>query len=47
LEEVQDDLGDGQAAGVSGTPSIFINGKMVIGAQPFSVFQSIIEEELR
>ena len=44
--EVQKDLQDGQSYGVSGTPTIFINGKAVVGAQPFSVFKQAIEAEL-
>lgn len=46
VEEITKDYNDGQAAGVSGTPGFFINGKSVVGAQPFSVFKSIIDEEL-
>lgn len=47
---------DGQAAGVTGTPSVVIgkagpsgviNGKLIIGAQPFSVFQSTIDALLK
>jgi len=45
-EEVAKDMADGQAAGVSGTPAFFINGKLVSGAQPYSVFESEIEEAL-
>lgn len=45
-EEVKKDLADGTKAGVEGTPAFFINGKFVSGAQPFSVFEEIIEEEL-
>ena len=44
--EVQKDFQDGQAAGVTGTPAFFINGIKVVGAQPFSAFQQIIEQEL-
>ncbi len=44
--EVQKDFQDGQQAGVSGTPAFFINGQLVSGAQPFSVFQQIIDQEL-
>jgi protein-disulfide isomerase len=32
----------GVSAGVTGTPSFFVNGKMITGAQPFSVFQQAI-----
>ncbi len=45
--EVQKDLTDGQAAGVSGTPSFFVNGKKIVGAQPFSAFKQIIDAELQ
>ncbi|MBI2587810.1 thioredoxin domain-containing protein, partial [Candidatus Azambacteria bacterium] len=44
--EVQKDFADGQAAGVSGTPTIFLNGQAIIGAQPYSVFEQAIEKEL-
>ena len=44
--EVKKDFADGQAAGVRGTPAFFINGRPLSGAQPFSEFQKIIEEEL-
>lgn len=45
--EVEKDFADGGAAGVTGTPAIFINGRLVAGAQPFSVFKTIIEDELK
>ena len=45
-EEVKKDMADGESYGVSGTPANFINGRFVSGAQPFSVFKQIIEEEL-
>jgi len=44
--EIAKDMSDGQAAGVSGTPSFFINGVKLVGAQPFSAFQQIIDAEL-
>ena len=44
--EVQNDLRDGSAAGVGGTPAFFINGIFLSGAQPFSAFEQIIESEL-
>ncbi|MFC1790475.1 DsbA family protein, partial [Patescibacteria group bacterium] len=40
------DLELGKKVGVSGTPSFFINGKMLVGAQPFEAFQAIIDGEL-
>ncbi len=44
--EISKDLSDGQNAGISGTPTFFINGQKVVGAQPYSVFQQIIDAEL-
>jgi len=44
---VQEDVSDGSGYGVSGTPTFFINGIMVNGAQPFSEFEKIIDQELK
>ncbi|MDP3792276.1 MAG: DsbA family protein [bacterium] len=46
-DEVAKDFADGSAAGVSGTPSTFVNGRQLVGAQPFATFKAIIEEELK
>ena len=46
LEEVQQDAATAQQLGATGTPTFFINGRYVSGAQPFDVFAGIIEEEL-
>ena len=46
VSEVKKDMADGSAAGISGTPGFIINGKLISGAQPFSVFEQIIEAEL-
>ncbi len=45
-EEVMNDMKDGQKYGVTGTPTLFINGIKLVGAQPYNVVKSIIEEEL-
>lgn len=45
-EEIYADLANGQSVGVSGTPGFIIDGKVVSGAQPFSVFEKAIEEAL-
>ena len=45
--EVRKDAADGQKLGVSGTPAFFINGKEIVGAQPFAVFEQAIEEQLK
>lgn len=43
---VHQDLEMGEKHGVSATPTFFINGRMLAGAQPFDVFKQIIDEEL-
>ncbi len=45
-QEVLDDLNYAGALGVRSTPTFFINGLAVIGAQPFEVFDQIISMEL-
>jgi protein-disulfide isomerase len=45
--EVQQDFNEGKAKGVSGTPTFFINGQKLVGAQPFEAFERIIEEKLK
>ena len=37
---------DGAALGVTGTPAFFINGRMLVGAQPIEQFRDIINDEL-
>jgi protein-disulfide isomerase len=37
---------DGAAVGVTGTPAFFINGRMLVGAQPVDQFRNIINDEL-
>jgi protein-disulfide isomerase len=44
--EVGKDLEDGRASGVTGTPAFIINGQLVSGAQPFTVFQQVIDAAL-
>lgn len=45
-QEIQDDFNYGAQVGVSGTPTFFINGIRLVGAQPYQAFQQIIEAEL-
>ncbi|HLD15978.1 MAG TPA: DsbA family protein [Candidatus Nanoarchaeia archaeon] len=47
LDEISQDTADGSKYGVSGTPTFFINGKALVGAQPLSAFQAAIEAELQ
>tara|TARA_Y100000034_G_scaffold67371_1_gene81273 strand:- start:7854 stop:8927 length:1074 start_codon:yes stop_codon:yes gene_type:complete len=46
VADVQADLTYGQQLGVSGTPGFFVNGQLVSGAQPYSVFEQLIEAGL-
>jgi len=43
---VQKDLAEGAKLGLTGTPSFFINGREISGAQPLEAFSAIIDEEL-
>jgi len=43
---VQRDLRDGALLGVTGTPTLFINGREISGNQPLEVFETILNEEL-
>ena len=43
---VQEHVGVGTDLGVQSTPSAFINGRLVTGAQPYEAFVAIIDEEL-
>jgi protein-disulfide isomerase len=45
-QEVRKDFSAGQQLGVSGTPAFFINGQKLVGAQPFSAFEPLIEQAL-
>jgi protein-disulfide isomerase len=45
-DAVQGDYALGAQLGVNSTPTFFVNGVAVVGAQPFSVFAQIIDYEL-
>lgn len=44
---VKADFDAGQKAGVTGTPTIFINGKKIVGNQPYEIFKNEIEAALK
>jgi protein-disulfide isomerase len=46
LDRVNAQQSEGAALGVTGTPAFFINGRMLVGAQPFDKFKDIIDDEL-
>jgi len=43
---VQASNDEGTALGISGTPTFFINGRILVGAQPVDAFTKMIDEEL-
>ena len=45
-QAIKDDFALGQKVGVSGTPTFFINGRKLVGAQPFEKFDDLIQKEL-
>ena len=46
-QEVLDETAAGRSYGVSGTPSVFINGSIIVGAQPAASFEQAIETALK
>jgi protein-disulfide isomerase len=44
--QVNSDIEEGTRLGVTGTPTFFLNGRLLVGAQPFAEFQRLIESEL-
>jgi len=44
--QIAADMADGQKAGVTGTPAIFINGRAISGAVPFADLAKVIDDEL-
>lgn len=46
-KNVSTDVADGQKAGVSATPTVFINGVPIVGAETYTVFQQAIDAALK
>ena len=46
LQRVVTDTNEGRQVGVTGTPTFFINGKPLVGAQPAEAFQAQINAAL-
>ena len=44
-QKILSDLAEGQQAGVSGTPAMFVNGRFLSGAVPFDALASLIDDE--
>jgi protein-disulfide isomerase len=43
---IAEDMKLGESLGVQSTPTIYINGRPVIGAQSYEYFQNVVDEEL-
>jgi protein-disulfide isomerase len=43
---IDSDLKETERFGVTGTPTFFINGRRLVGAQPLDTFKKMVEEEL-
>ncbi|MBL7664981.1 MAG: DsbA family protein [Bacteriovoracaceae bacterium] len=44
--KVEQDIETGKSLGIRSTPTFFVNGKLVSGAQPIEVFTELIEEDI-
>jgi len=45
-ERVRDGVAQGTSLGVSSTPTVYVNGRLISGAQPYELFAAVIEEQL-
>ncbi len=45
-DEIRADTDLGAKLGISSTPTLYVNGRPLIGAQPYEYFVSVIDEEL-
>jgi protein-disulfide isomerase len=45
-ERVRDGVAQGTSLGVNSTPTIYVNGRVLAGAQPYEAFVAMIDEEL-
>ena len=45
--QVDADIAQARALGVTGTPTFFVNGRPLVGAHPVQTFREVVEEALR
>jgi len=45
--QITADANEGMRVGANGTPTFFINGRQVVGAQPIDAFKAVIDDELK
>jgi protein-disulfide isomerase len=46
VAKIESDVAEGQVLGLKSTPTFYVNGKLISGAQPIEVFSEVIDEEL-
>ena len=46
-ERVRDGVAAGTRLGVNSTPTLYINGRVIQGAQPYENFAAVVDEELQ
>ncbi|MFA5583133.1 MAG: thioredoxin domain-containing protein, partial [Bacteriovoracaceae bacterium] len=46
IDQVKADMEEGKKINVKSTPTFFVNGQLIAGAQPLEVFSQLIDEEL-
>jgi protein-disulfide isomerase len=44
--DVKSDVEEGNKLGINGTPTFFINGRVLVGAQPLAEFKKVIDKEI-
>lgn len=44
--KIEEEILQGQKVGLKSTPTFFVNGKLISGAQPVEIFSEVIDEEL-
>lgn len=47
VKQIEQDKASASALGVNSTPTTFINGQQVVGAQPYSAFKAVIDAALQ
>ena len=45
-DRIASDVAAGREAGVTGTPTVFVNGRMIMGAQPLETLEQVVIDEL-
>ena len=46
-DSIANDITEGARAGVTGTPALFINGRLLSGNQPYAGIAQVVEDELQ